>query len=218
MRVLVLPDLHLPASSPELIRWAARIQDQFKPHKVIQLGDLIDAKAWSRFPKSSTDDSAALEWEKTVKQAELLHKYFPKLQILEGNHCSRPMKKALIDAGQPPQLIRPYHEALGFKGWTFHLSAEPLVIDNVSYIHGDEVASNLNLLATKMGTSVVRGHTHQAGIIYTRLFNRQVFAMECGALIDETHNAFAYARKNPKRCWLGLGLVEDGENPQLISY
>lgn len=218
MKVLVLPDLHLPASSPELIRWAARIQDKFKPHKVIQLGDLIDAKAWSRFPKSSTDDSAALEWEKTVKQAELLYKYFPKLQILEGNHCGRLMKKALIDAGSPPQLIRPYYEALGFKGWDFHLKSSPLVVDAVAYIHGDEIASPLALLATRMGMSTVRGHTHFAGIIYTRLFTRQVFAMESGALIDETHAAFGYASKNPKRCWIGVSTVEDGENPQLISY
>jgi predicted phosphodiesterase len=215
--VLILPDTHLPASSKKLIEKAAAIRDEWQPDIVVQLGDLIDAKAWSRFAKSSDDDSAALEWEKTEKQAEILHSYFPDMIILEGNHDVRLMRKACQDAGIPAKMLKTFQEIFGFKGWKFHNKTTPLIIDNVAYIHGDEVSAPLSTLAQKLGRSVVRGHTHQGGLLFTRYFDREVFAMECGALIDETHNAFGYASKNPRRSWIGIGLVEDGKSPHLIS-
>ena len=218
MRVFFLPDFHAPASSLPIIKWAAKERDKFKPDIVIQLGDLVDAEAWSKYPKSSDDDSPSLEWEKTEHQLQQLYKYFPELVIVEGNHCARIMRKAFQDAQLPKKFFKTIGEVLGFDGWEFYTETKPLIVDGVGVIHGDEVNSPLTLIASRMGRPVVRGHTHQAGIVYTRFFDRQIFAMECGMLADEDHNAFGYAAKNPKRGWCGVGTMVDGENPQLISY
>ncbi len=217
-RVLLLGDIHLPCPDWEAIKQAAKFNKKFKAQLVITTGDLIDAKAWSRYSKSTDDLNAYDEWEATVKAAKKLAKYFPKLTIIMGNHEARIANKA-VEANLPPQLVRGVHEALGIKNWTWHLSTNPLVIKTPSssfaIIHGDEMAGTCKQKASRLGMNLVHGHTHQASLDYINTFDKQLWAMDVGCMADLQSKAMSYAAKNPLSCFVGFGYIEDGV-PHLV--
>ena len=42
MRVLVIPDLHLPYHHPDALPWLSRLKRELKPELVVCIGDLLD--------------------------------------------------------------------------------------------------------------------------------------------------------------------------------
>jgi predicted phosphodiesterase len=196
--------------------WAARVQETFKPDIVIQMGDIIDAKAWSRFPKDPDDDSPSLEWKKVRKEMAILNKLFPELHIINGNHQDRVMKRAL-EAGLPRELVKSLETVFDYPGWNWEIGNKPFIFENIAFVHGDETIGCPSAKAKQYGMSIVQGHSHKASIEYINLFDKQLFAAEVGWLGDDTALAFNYACKNPSRSWLGVMLIENGV-PHLIPY
>lgn len=217
MKIAILGDWHAPALDLDMLEWAHKIYRSNKCEMAIQVGDVVDAKAWSRFPKSPEDDSPAVEWEKTEQQLKEASKIFKKLHLIEGNHCGRLMRKAL-EASLPRALIRSLDEVFSFPGWTWHMGDKPLLIDNCVFVHGDEAAATRGNKCVKYGKSVIQGHTHQAALTYTPTFYGQMFDAEVGCMVDETHSAFAYAAKSARRVWKGIVIVIDGKQVEFIPY
>jgi predicted phosphodiesterase len=212
-KILVLPDIHAPAAAMDKLYSLARFAVKWQPDIVVQLGDLTDQRFWSRFASEPDADNASVEWEKTAAQIEEIHELFPNMVILQGNHCLRYIKRA-FEVSIPKQLIKSLQELFPYKGWTWHLDSKPLVLNTetgpISFLHGDETPANLSQLAQRVGMSTVRGHSHQAGLLYTQTFQGSMFAMECGCLVDESHPAMSYAAKSPKRCFIGFATIENG--------
>jgi hypothetical protein len=173
------------------------------------MGDLIDAKAWSTYAKDPDDDSAQLEFDKALADCKKLANLFPEMVVLVGNHESRIQARAL-EARLPKQLVRGIHEAIDVPGWKFHLSDDPFVADNVGFIHGDQGAGSIAQKASKLGMSLCCGHTHKAGITYSTTFNKQIFAMEVGCIVEVNNAAFKYASKSLAQSWVGFAVIEDG--------
>lgn len=209
MKILILPDLHLPHTNWAGLEQAAAYAKIFKPDIVIQLGDLIDAKAWSRFGKDVDDDSPQAEWDAVERDVKRLAKLFPKMTILSGNHDRRTAAKA-CEASLPRQLVKSLEEAFGVKGWTWHMSSKPLVVDGIVLVHGDEMAGTPGQKAAKLGKSVVQGHTHKASLTYINTFQHQLFGMEAGCLIDAESIAFRYSARNPMTCFQGFAVIDNG--------
>jgi len=209
MRILIIPDSHLPCADWIALQAIYKFNKKFKADIIIQLGDLIDAKAWSRWPKDPDDDSAQLEWDKTEAAVLKFAKLFPKMTIILGNHDRRPMAKAL-EVGLPKQLVRRLDEVFNVPGWNWHLDNKPLVVDGVVFIHGDEMGGTVSQKASRLGVSVVQGHTHKASLTYINTFQKQLFAMECGHVADTETSAFRYSAKNPMTSWKGFATIEDG--------
>lgn len=222
--VFVLPDIHLPWTDWGVLEEARRRFLEFKKqysrtHKVVvvQLGDLIDGYSWSRFHKAPDGPSAQHEWDLVEEAVIRLHKLFPEMQIIEGNHDVRAMRKAL-EVMMPRQLLKELDQVFDCPKWVWHVNNEPLQIDGVAYIHGDEIsAPSMALKASKMGQSVVTGHSHKASLAFINHFNKEMFGMECGAIVDEKAICFRYAAKSPMRTWVGYATVIDGVHPQLHS-
>ena len=216
MRILVLGDMHLPWMDHQVLIESYKFSRSFKPDKIIQVGDLVDQKAWSQWPKDPEDPNPSEEWDMTEQQIHYVHKLFPEMTIIEGNHCKRIMKRAM-EIGIPRKLIRTMEDMFPFPKWEWYMESEPLVVDNIAFIHGDEMGGNAWQKAQRMGMSVVQGHDHQAYLQYVNTFRHQIFGMSVGTMMDPKSIAAKYAAKNPMKCWMGWATIVNGV-PQLHPW
>lgn len=212
--IFAIPDLHIPYMDWKGIEEVAEEIDIAKKRgddvTVVQLGDLMDQRAWSRFPREGDADNAQDEWNKTEIYMNRLHKLIPEMHILFGNHDSRIAKKA-TEAHLPNQLIRTLDNYFDFPGWKWHTSPDPLIIDGIAFIHGDTFPiPRPASAALRLGQSVVFGHTHQSSLTYVTTHNRKMFALNCGWIGDETQSAFRYASGSPHKCTKSYGVIIDG--------
>lgn len=220
----VCPDVHHPFSSWEKLKELSDVVKSAQKNKsdtvsVIQIGDIIDAMAWSRYPKGPDAPNAQFEWNQTELAMHKMAELFPKMKILFGNHDLRFMKKA-VEAQLPKQMVKGLEAIFDFPGWDWHISTKPYIKDGIMYIHGDEFPispSNMGLAASRVGMSLVFGHTHQMGIAWQNVLGKKIFAMNAGCIIDEEAIAFSYANKNPRRCMQGYGIIIDGK-PHLETF
>ncbi len=53
---IILPDIHFPEHSPQALAVAKAVIDKLKPRTVVQLGDMIDAGAFSAHAALSFDE------------------------------------------------------------------------------------------------------------------------------------------------------------------
>lgn len=217
--IFVLGDMHLPwcdwkaiEEVAEEIKTAKRRGDDVT---VVQVGDIMDQRYWSKYQKAPSDENSQLEWDRAEQAMDRLNDLIPEMTIIFGNHDIRIAKKA-TEAMVPRQLVKTLDEYFCFDGWKWHVDNQPLQIDGISYIHGDEFAiPTPESAALKIGHSVCYGHTHQAKLAYTVMFKRKLFSMNVGWLGDESASAFGYAAKAPFRCFKGYGVIIDG-TPHLI--
>lgn len=217
--IFVLGDMHLPYMDMNAISDVAEEIDIAKDRgddvTVVQIGDILDQRAWSKYPKDGESEHAQLEWDKAEQCMVQLHKMIPEMHIIFGNHDERVAKRA-ADAQLPRQLIKTLDRYFDFEGWVWHTADTPLEIDGIYFIHGDTFPIPMpQSAALRLGQSVCYGHTHQGGLAFVNTYKKRIFSMNVGWLGDERQSAFNYARKSPYRCWKGYGLIIDG-TPHLI--
>ena len=214
--VIVLPDLHIPFCNFKVIEAAyefyvsktlsgARV-------KVVQIGDLTDQKAWSRFQKDPDDYSPELEWAHTMTQISLLKEYFPEMTIILGNHDRRIAMKA-VEASLPQSLVRTLPEVFDAPGWSFHTSNTPFQFQGITYIHGDELSGTPIVKAQHLGTPLVQGHTHKASITHSPNSLTDLWAMEVGNALDPNSPAARYLARNTNKGTQGFAHIDAQGNP-----
>lgn len=214
-KILVLGDIHLPWPDWTALEQAAEWARKERPDYVVMIGDLTDQKNWSRFGTDPDDDSPEQEWEKVEQGAKRLAKLFPKMQIIAGNHCRRYLKKA-SEARLSSKMVKSPQELLPYKGWTWHLDpSKTVMIDNVVFMHGDELGGAVEAKAAVLGLSVTQGHSHKSRIVYHNTFNHQVFGMDVGCMVDPSAPGFRYAAGGLRKVWIGFGVIDKGV-PSLI--
>ena len=213
-RILVLGDSHHPDADFDVLEQARVFAKEHKVNLTISTGDMLDQKAWSRFPKGPEDDSPQLEWEKSVKSALKMSKMFPNMIILNSNHDRRYIKKA-AEAGLPKVMVRTLDELIPVKGWQWHLGPNPLVIDNTAFMHGDELSGSVAAKVSTLGMNVVQGHTHKAELKYVCTFDKRLFGLDVGCTVDVNGRSFDYAASSLTKVWVGFGYIENGV-PHLI--
>lgn len=212
MRVLVIPDLHLPFEHPDAIDFVSAVAEKYKTNCVVNLGDEVDFHAMSA--KYIADPSGMSPYDELVAAKEKLkkiYKLFPAVKVCTSNHTSRPFRKAKA-YGIPSVFIRSYHdffEAPDTWEWEeFH------DIDGIRYEHGEGVSGQYAhvKLATINRQSVVHGHVHSwASISYlNNITNRQIFGMNSGCLIDLKQYAFEYAKNILHKPVLACSAVIEG--------
>jgi predicted phosphodiesterase len=209
-RVLVIADTHCPAMHHGYIDFLISIFHKHKCTRVVHIGDLVDWNAISFHEKDPSMPSAADEFVAASKQVRALHKAFPEVDYLIGNHSALPERKA-HSVGLPPEVILNFKTLWGLDGWEIHPRFTDLVIDNVIYRHGDkEKGGQMSALknAQAQFKSLVMGHLHaQAGINYHANQDGVVFGMNVGCGVDHSHPAMNYGRIYAARPVLGCGVV-----------
>jgi len=207
MKILVIPDLHLPYEHLDSLPFISAIYDRMKPDKVVCLGDELDYHAISFHEKDPDSPfSPCKELEKSIEKLIPWHKKFPNMQLLESNHGSLVYRKGKFN-GIPRNVFKEYKDLLETPTWTWHNN---LCLDGVHFTH--QFSGN----AAAFGKHIVCGHCHTKfqTICTTTEYNTQ-FVSYAGCLIDRTSFAFAYQSANIAKPALGC-LAIYNQVPMLI--
>jgi hypothetical protein len=215
-RILVISDLHCPYNHPDTVRFLKAIKKKYKPNKVILSGDEIDNHAISFHDSDPDLPSAGDELERAINCLKPIYKLFPKATVLESNHGSLVMRKALSN-GLSRKYFRSYNEILEApKGWSwvFDLTLK-LPNGTKCYFHHSKGVNALKN-SQAMGMSFVQGHHHERfSIEYWGNPNNLLFGMTVGCLVDTKSLALAYNKNNLKRPVIGSAVIINGI-PELI--
>lgn len=209
-RVLVIGDTHAPCMHKNYISFLKKIYKKHKCNHVVHIGDLVDWSAISYHEKDVSLPSPVEEYKAAMKQVRQLHKAFPNVEILLGNHDSLPYRKATT-IGIPEEALKSFKDLWRLDGWTIHPRYHDLVIDGVVYRHGDkckggQMAAYKNAVAEF--SSLVQGHLHaQAGVVYHANQEDCVFGLQVGCGVDHDHPAMAYGRVYAQKPIVGCGVV-----------
>lgn len=211
MKVLVISDTHYPFAHKNHLKFLRNLRDEYKPDKVVHIGDVVDLHSLSRFLHDPDGFSCGKEWEETVKSLEGIYREFPDVTWILGNHCARPYRKA-VDVGMSPSMVKPLEEIYNApKGW---MVESETIIDSVLYTHGEGAGgvTGWQNFSVKQNMSTVFGHFHGVGGVryHQNRLGQQLFSMCVGCLVDENSYAMAYGKHMAVRPMLGAGVVTDG--------
>lgn len=214
--ILVISDLHAPYMHKDAVRFLKAIKKKYKPTRVVLTGDEADFHNISFHDADPDLDSAGKELQKAIDCLKPLYKLFPKAEVLESNHGSLVLRKALANG-----LSRKYFKGPGEileapKGWTWHFDIfTTLPNGNKCYFHHSK-GVNAKKNSQAMGASFVQGHHHETfEISYWGNPEALLFGMTVGCLVDTKSLAMAYNKNNLKRPVIGTGIIINGI-PQLI--
>jgi hypothetical protein len=237
-KVVVLPDIHVPAHNKKLMWAVLEFLKAYKPHIVILIGDVADVFALSRWPapprvvknmQRELDQTRRLI-DKIIEVSGCIH-----LFVIMGNHEDR-IFRYLTDpaAGLAGVLnfdtrepILSFHALMGFKPgdpvtfiYDLHerggFGGAILVNNDLEFHHGFIVrphpGASPRADADRTGKSTGHGHTHRAGMSVRETTSGLVRAFEFGHLVDPEHPYMGYA--NLLNNWhpaIGAGVVAGGK-------
>jgi hypothetical protein len=214
-RILVISDLHAPYGHPDTLKYLTWLKAIVKPDYVVQSGDEIDGHSISYHEKNPELPSAGMERREAIRALKPIYKLFPKTTVLDSNHGSLYLRKALT-AGLPESVIKSYNEILEApKGWKWVRDLTLMTpLGPVYFCHGKAGAPGK--LSSQYGMSTVQGHYHEkCQINYTSTPERLIFDMHVGCLADDTSRALDYNKINAKRPIIASAAIINGV-PQII--
>jgi hypothetical protein len=208
---LVISDLHAPFQHPDAVDFLADLWRTYKPHRVVCIGDEIDAHGWSRHDRNPDAPGQGCELNAAKLVLRRVFKLFPKVRVCNSNHTQRAFRKA-VRAGLPSAYIRATREVLEApKGWEWADSWTDE--DGIRFIHGEGYSGRDSALKAALANrcSTVIGHVHSwAGVAYHCNGEDTIFGMNVGCLVDPRSLAMEYAATSANRQTLGTGLIIDG--------
>ena len=213
--ILVISDLHIPYHHKDTFAFLKEIKKEFKPDRIINIGDLLDFHAINMH----THDPDLYSPGHELKQAKIyikeLESIFPEMVEVDSNHSSLVYRRAL-KFGMSKQFLKPYGEFLGTRKWNW-VDDLTLTMSNGQrcfFTHGR--SADILKVSQTMGMSAVQGHYHTKFLIsYWANPDNLFFAMNVGCLINQKSMAFNYAKNFKTRFILGCGIILNGV-PRLL--
>jgi hypothetical protein len=215
-RILVIGDLHCPYWHPDTIAFLKAVDEEYKPTKVIQIGDELDFHSISFHSHNPELLAPSDELESAIKKLQPLYELFPNVDLIESNHGSLVYRKGTFH-GLPRHVFKSYREILQApKYWKWHFDLTLTMSDgNQCYFHHGKTSNPLSL-SKSMGMSAVQGHFHNSfSINYWGNPNALYWQAFTGCLVDDKSLAMAYNKTNLLRPVTGSLMILDG-HPRLI--
>jgi len=208
-RVLVIGDVHEPASHPAYLSFCQHLAEKWDTERVVFIGDILDMHTVSFHPREPDALGAEDEAEQTRRLVSRWHKGFPDATITIGNHDER-VHRLASSVNIPARFIREFADVWGTPTWNW---VRAVAVDRVTYLHGTGCGGAtpaLNAAKKSMG-SVVCGHVHSAGGVHWAAGpTSRIFGMDTGCGIDANHPAMNYGRNMLAKPILSAGVVLDG--------
>lgn len=208
--ILVISDLHCPYQHPDTVAFLKAVKKQYKPTRVILSGDEADFAGISFHDHDPDLDTAGKELEKAIRALRPIYKLFPVAEILESNHGSLVLRKAVANG-----LSRKYFRSPGEileapKGWSWHFDITTKLPNGTHCYFHHSKGANVKKNSQAMGMSFVQGHHHESfEICYWGNPNALLFGMTVGCLVDTKSLALAYNKNNLRRPVIGVGVIVD---------
>lgn len=215
-RFAILGDTHFPYTHLQTIYHFLDFCKEFEPDYIVQMGDLYDCYAQSRFAKKMTDP----EWE--IKEAKKYGDWFwgeaKKLNVkciqLLGNHDNRPLHRAVEKCPEILPFLK-WENAFKFKGVkTVYDTRAEFVLDGVNWTHGHR-QHGTHMLENMMPT--ICGHTHTGGVVFKTFRNNLIWELNVGYAGDPTSEALAYTPKQYVNWTHGFGALDE-HGPRFIPW
>lgn len=218
--ILVISDLHAPYMHKDAVKFLAALKKKYQPDKVILTGDEVDLHALSFHDHDPDLDSPGVELEKAIKCLEPLYKMFPNAEVLESNHGSLVLRKALAH-GMPRSVFKSQRDILRApKGWNWHFDYLVNTPRGKVYCHHSK-GVNAKKNSQALGFSYLQGHHHEImELSYWGNPEALLFGLTAGCLVDTKSLAMAYNKNNLKRPVIGCAVIIDGMpilHPMLLS-
>lgn len=213
-RVLAIPDCHFPFHDQDALSLVYAYIEKLHPTVIVQLGDLYDMYSFSKFPRSHDIMTPKEELAEGRMAAESMWRNCrsassktTRLIQLFGNHDVRPMLRIQEKYPEIASLMDLNHL------WQFN-DVETIVddrckftIDGIIYTHG--FRSKLGDHMKFLGKSVVRGHSHRAGIVFLNQWQDTLFEMECGYIADDKTEPLKYTHTQQATWIKTVGFIDE---------
>ena len=158
--ILIISDLHAPYSHPDTEAFLKAIKSKYRPTRVILSGDEVDFHSLSFHDHDPDLDSPGTELKKAIDCLKPLYKLFPTAQVLESNHGSLVIRKALSH-GLSRKLFKSPREILEApKGWTWHFDIVASLPNGTDCYFHHSKGANVKKNSQALGMSFVQGHHH----------------------------------------------------------
>lgn len=214
-RTLFIGDTHFPFVSQETLDAIYRRIEVFQPKRIIQVGDLYDLYAHSKFPRSLNIYSPQQEEKLAREGAEEMWKTVRRLAPdaecvqIKGNHDIRPIKRTLECLPALEHVVSRYlDELMSFDGVTLIKdSRQEYFFDDVQVLHG--YRSGIGGHRDFAMKNSVHGHTHKGGVSYRRLEGRTIWELDVGFVGDPESKVMGYTPQKTHDCTNGWGEIDE---------
>ena len=219
--VLFVSDFHAPYHHPKTLDFLSKINDQFKPDRIIHGGDHSDIYSISNYPTSVEHPDT---WHQEVKGLRKFTKdlaeIFPELIICDSNHDARPYRKATA-SGIPREMILPYSKIIEAPDTWKWVPYYDLTVDadrsNWRFIHTMNGGSAINA-AKYLGMSVCMGHWHsRSGCQAFNNGKKTIWGCDSGCFISDKGSPFKYNRTDIGRPIRSCVIIIEGK-PQMVMF
>lgn len=218
--ILEVPDLHCPCTDTNKLKALYDVCSFYKPNVIVQLGDPLDLFSYSRFPHTLNWDTPAQELAEGLRMLKNiwanLQKRAPgaKCLALGGNHTARIEKRILEKCPEMVGFINP-EKIMAVDGVEFHADEkEEILINGIVHCHG--WLGKIGAHAEFFQKSVVRAHSHGAGIHYISRNGNTIWEMVSGNLVDFSALPLLYRSSKTCRWTHSCGIV-DKHGPRIIT-
>ena len=216
--IVILGDTHFPYCHVQTIYHFYEWIEKYQPDYIIQIGDLKDCYAQSRFAKKITDP------EEEVRVAHIWAKEFwydvkqrcKKAQLIQilGNHDLRIVKKAIEKCPELLPFLN-WQDSFKFDGVkTIYDTRAEFLIEGINITHGHR-KHGTHMLECMNHTTC--GHTHTGGVVFKTFRNNLIWELNVGYAGDPTHEALAYTPKAYVNWTHGFGVIDE-YGPRFIPW
>lgn len=211
-RTLLIPDVHFPFEDPRALRLVEDFAADWRPHRLVCLGDLMDFGSVSSFAQDPTREVGVQDqvdhtraW---LSKMRAKHKG-AEFDYVEGNHEVRLQKYVVRNARSLAGLRAadgsdyisvPNLLGLQKLGIRWIPDGDKIDLHGTIVEHGDRASSYSGYTAKRMldarRVAGVSGHTHRAGVYCFTPYNGDAGGqgwIEAGWLGDHKSHAFQYA-------------------------
>ncbi len=212
---VVIGDTHFPFVDQRVLDSIYEFIGKYKPGRVIQIGDLFDMYAHSKFPKSmniytpNQEEDLGVAGAKTMWQT--IRSLVPKADCvqLKGNHDVRPVKRTLETNPASERATEFYlNHIMSFEGVnTIQDSRQEYIVEGIMFHHGYK-----SKLGDHMGHNLMNfacGHSHKGGVIYRRIRGQTIWELNAGLCGDPESKVQSYTAQKNHDCTVGFGFIDE---------
>lgn len=213
--ILVIGDTHFPFVNKDCLEAIYQFNKKIKPDYIVQVGDLYDLYAHSKFPRSQNiykpeeeelfaRKGAEEMWARLTRDNEKAKKF----QLL-GNHDVRPVKRVMESLPTLEHVVKEYYKKImSFDGvTTIEDYRQELIIDGIVFHHG--YRSQLGSHRDYVLRNFVCGHSHKGGVVYKRLRDEVIWELNAGFVGDADSKVLAYTAQKIHDQTLGWGFIDE---------